>query len=213
MTHLYPRLAAACLLGVAPVGCTESAGPDPVVALFSFEEGMDGWTVEGLDLDDPAVTWSIGRSNDRATDGGWSVRYELANYNDAGKIWIRCEFMVAPGKYQVELGFRFASRDFGTANLWTIIAGATSAAPTQAADLPFRGHTGTGADVDAGWVWLSKQYTDSLEVGPSGVLHVVVGVWGTWETPRTYYVDQVEVRITAGTVPQRRVVQRGPVTG
>ena len=30
-----------------------------------------------------------------------------------------------------------------------------------------------------------------------GMIHVVIGVWGTWETPRTYYVDDVRVRLTA----------------
>jgi hypothetical protein len=28
------------------------------------------------------------------------------------------------------------------------------------------------------------------------MLFVVVGIWGTWETPRTYYVDDLSVQFT-----------------
>lgn len=197
MIAALDRLVAFCLAAAVSAGCTDPAAPGPVVlTTWSFETGMDGWLAEGLDLDDPPVAWGIHRSDDRATDGRWSVRYDLANYNDAGKIWLRREIAVAPGAYEVTIRFGFATRDFGLPNLWTVIAGAAPSAPTRAADLPYGGHTGTGEDTDLGWVWLAKEYTDSLEVGPDGVLHVMVGVRGTWETPRSYYVDGLEVRIT-----------------
>lgn len=156
---------------------------------------MDGWVAEGLDLDDPPVDWSIERSSDRATQGTWSVRYFLANYNDAGKIWLRRAFPVPAGTYDVSLEFGFATADFGMANLWTIIAGARNAAPARVADLPFREHTGHGSDQNLGWVWLPKRYGDTVSVGRGGAVHVMVGVWGTWETPRAYYADEIEVRI------------------
>jgi hypothetical protein len=31
---------------------------------------------------------------------------------------------------------------------------------------------------------------------PGGRIHIVIGVWGTWETPRTYYVDNVRLLFT-----------------
>lgn len=46
-----------------------------------------------------------------------------------------------------------------------------------------------GCNADVGWAWSRQQYAD------------VVGVWGTWETPRTYYIDDIEIRITAVGTP------------
>jgi hypothetical protein len=177
-----------------PVG---NGAPD-VEVTTSFEQDWDGWVSEGIDLDDPPVAWNVSRSTDRATGGLWSARLDLENYNDKGKIWIRRAFTVRPGvAHRAEITFRFATSDWGFANLWTIIAGALAAAPTRADDLPYQDHTGNGEDMDTGWVWLSRAYEQRVVAGADGMIHVVIGVWGTWETPRTYYVDDVRVRLTA----------------
>ena len=42
-------------------------------------------------------------------------------------------------------------------------------------------------------MWLGKSYRDVVQTDLSGRIVVVVGVWGTFETPRTYYLDAVEV--------------------
>lgn len=186
------------LVSVVSTACGNGTEPAPIPALetYSFERSMEGWLAEGIDLDDPPVEWDIARRDSLAATGEWSVRLHLANYNDAGKIWIRRQLSLPAGTYLVELAFQFASRDFGLANLWTVIAGVTSTAPQSAEALPFRGHTGNGYDADVGWVWSRQQYADSVTVGPGVVAHAVVGVWGTWETPRTYYIDDIEIRVT-----------------
>lgn len=171
-------------------------GPTRTAFAFSFEHDTQGWAPAGTDLDDPPVAWSITRSTDRATDGTTSLRFALVNYNDAGKIWMQRPFRVLPDtKYQVTLTFDLATSDYGTFNLWRIIAGASAKPPVTRDDLQFQGETGNGADSDVGFVWLTKTYTLPATSGSDGWLWVYYGIWGTWESPSTYYVDNVRVTL------------------
>ena len=181
------------------IACTDdSTGPDGTVRFeTSFESGLDGFTADGTDLDDPPVEWSIERTDERADDGEWSVRLDLENLNDAGKIWIERSFSLEPGAvYDVDVSYALGTSDFGDFNLWTLIAGATAIDPESVADLVFQGETGTGEDEDLGVVWLEKRHTFSATASPSGELWVSLGVWGTWETHRTYYLDDVSIVFT-----------------
>ena len=181
------------------IACTDdSTGPDGTVRFeTSFELGLDGFTPDGTDLDDPPVEWSIERTDEHADEGGWSVRLDLDNLNDAGKIWIEREFDLEAGvTYDVEVSFAFGTSDFGDINLWTLIAGVTSVDPEVSDDLVFRGETGTGENEDTGLVWLQKSHAFSATAGPTGALWVSLGVWGTWETRRAYYLDDVSIVFT-----------------
>src|SRR5690606_598930 len=99
----------------------------------------------------------------------------------------------------VTLSFDFGTYDYGTINLFTILAGAFPRPPrtTDALVPAFRDLTGTGGDEPSEIVWLPKRYRFTATSGPGGELHVVVGVWGTHETTRTYFVDDVQVELTA----------------
>lgn len=185
------RLLSALLL---PVACADDGtGPgDGSLVASSFETGFDGFAVDGTDLDDPPVEWEIERSMELAFDGDWSVRLELDNLNDAGKIWIERRVELEPNQaYDVDVDYAFASADFGDVNAWTIIAGATSSDPEIADDLPFQGSTANGEQ--EGHVWLERSHEQTLTTGPEGEAWVAFGVWGTSEFPRTYYVDDVRV--------------------
>lgn len=164
----------------------------------SFETGLDGFVADGTDLDDPPVEWSIERSEEEADDGVWSVRLELDNLNDAGKIWIERAFELEAGRtYDVELSYAFGTSDFGDINNWTIIAGVAAESPETVDDLAFQGSTTTGEDEDRGVVWLEKSHAFSAVAGASGELWISLGVWGTFETPRTYYLDDVAIVFTS----------------
>lgn len=161
---------------------------------FSFEQGMDGWVAQGTDLSNPAVEWSIERSGDMASEGDTSLKVYLNNLNDAGKIWIQRPFDVDPESYyQVHVDYDFASADYGDLNLWTIITGAVLGPPTKADELVYQRDTGNGADKDEGYKWLHKTYTFDMRTGPEKEIYVIIGVWGTWETARTYYIDNIKV--------------------
>lgn len=176
----------------------EGTGPDGIVVFeTSFEDGLDGFAEDGTDLDDPPVDWSIARSDEQADDGDWAVRLELDNLNDAGKIWIERAFDLDPGAaYDVEVTYAFGTSDFGDINNWTIVAGVGPQDPESVDDLTFQGATGTGNDEDVGLVWLEKSFALSATTNAAGELWVSIGVWGTFETLRTYYVDDLRIEFT-----------------
>ncbi|MGH7570807.1 MAG: hypothetical protein ACREMK_03050 [Gemmatimonadota bacterium] len=191
----------AVAVGVLAAACDVSTS-EPFVRRtfeFTFENNIGEWMADATDVDDPPVTWSVERSNELAERGEWSVRLSLDNLNDAGKIWMEREFQLAPGiTYGIEVSFDFASADFGNVNLWRIIAGATAVDPETADDLTFQDDdTGNGADEDVGHVWTARRYElGAVTADPEGSIWVALGVWGTFETARTYYVDDVELIFT-----------------
>ena len=175
-----------------------TTGPDGTVVFeTSFETGFDGFAADGTDLDDPPVDWSIERSQEEADDGLWSIRLELDNLNDAGKIWIERAFDLEPGvTYDVEVTYAFGTSDFGDINTWSIITGVDPDSPEVADDLTFQGSTSTGEDEETGVVWLEKSHAFTATTGAGGELWVSIGVWGTFETLRTHYIDDVRIEFT-----------------
>ena len=193
------RLIATTLaLSATLFGCDDSTGPDNRdMFTFSFEEDLDDWTAEGIDLDDPPVTWSIEQSEDTASVGDGSAKLVLDNRNDAGKIFLQRTFELEPDTdYDVEIEFDFATADWGDTNLWRIIAGAHTEAPVEADDLVFQGETANGEDEDGDHVWLEKRYNMQATSDSEGDLVVAIGVWGTYEVERTYYIDGVRLTFT-----------------
>jgi hypothetical protein len=161
---------------------------------YSFENGMDGWVAQGTDLNNPTDEWSIEPTEDMAKEGHYSLKVYLDNLNDAGKIWIQRPFDVDSNSYyQINVDYEFASADNGDLNLWTIITGALLGPPSKADELVYQRDTGNGADKDEGYKWLHKTYTFDMRTGPEKEIYVVIGVWGTWETARTYYIDKVKI--------------------
>jgi hypothetical protein len=176
-------------------GCVNNP-PEQGDYSFSFEHDMEGWSAKGTDLDNPPVEWSIQRSQEIARDGHTAIKYYLSNVNDAGKIWIERPFDVKPDSlYQVNVRYSFASADCGDINLWTIITGVVPEAPQSRDDLIYQKDTGNGS-TGPGYEWLDKSYDFTIQSNSSGKLYVIIGIWGTWETDRTYYVDEVQVSFT-----------------
>jgi len=96
----------------------------------------------------------------------------------------------------VDVTCGFATPDYGSMNLWRIIGGALPRSPQTRDDLVYQGDTGNGADTSTGFVWSVKRYTFSAVASSGGELFVILGIWGTYETPRTYYLDDVRVAFT-----------------
>lgn len=165
---------------------------------YSFENTHSGWDTTGIDLQVGGTTvhWSLHPSNELAIDSSFSMQYYLENYTDAGKIWIQKSFTVEQHKdYRVTIDYKLASRDFGMANLWTIITGVHLSPPITTQELTYQGHTGNGFDFDAGYIWLDKNYEFVINSDTSKNLWIAIGVWGTWEGPRTYYLDSLAIHI------------------
>lgn len=177
-------------------GCVDDI-PDestPSYFFYSFEKGMQGWTPDGTDLLDPPINWTVEQSDDHATDGDHSIKFYLDNMNDAGKIWMQKSFDLDPNThYELTINYDFGTRDWGNINLFRIITGVTTKNPETADDLIFQDNTGHQQDEDIGYTWVNKSYTLSLQTDENGTAYVFIGIWGTWTTPRTYYVDSVNI--------------------
>ena len=179
-------------------GCAKLDTPTSVPYQSSFEDSMNGWVAKGTDLDNPPVEWSIERSQELASDGEAAIRLYLNNINDAGKIWVERSFDVEPNsEYQVHLEYDFASADWGDMNLWAIITGIVPKLPKAKDGLIYQEDTGNNARPEDGFVWLHKSYDFAMKSDQEGKLYIMIGVWGTWETARTYYLDNVNVTITS----------------
>lgn len=168
---------------------------------YSFESDMEGWTEKATDLESGSKTidWSVTRSQERAKDGNVSIKLYLDNINDQGKIWIQNAFTVEPNQfYQAKVSYALASKDWGDLNHFTIITGILQKDPQTRDDLTFsfQDKTGNSESADAGYKWLQKEYQITLRSGETGILYVVIGIWGTWETSRTYYIDDVLITLT-----------------
>jgi hypothetical protein len=164
---------------------------------YSFETSMEGWVADATDVpQSPQINWSITRSTVRAYHGFWSLAYYIDNYNDATKIWIEKSFTVTPGKtYDVAVSWRFATPDSSHVNNWNLIAAVQTYNPEMREDFVTVGSTYNGGY--SGWRWINPTYKKRVTVWNStGKIWVGVGLWGTWEVARTYFVDAVNVAIT-----------------
>jgi hypothetical protein len=175
-------------------GCIDDTPDDPTPDYYSFETDMQGWQTDGTDLSAPEINWSIERSKDYSTDGEYSLKYYLDNMNDAGKIWIEKQFELdANTQYEITINYDLATSDFGDFNLFRIITGASISNPETAGDLTFQDDTGHHQQEDIGYIWLNKSYDLTVQTTENGTIYLAIGIWGTWETPRTYYIDTINI--------------------
>lgn len=185
------------VIGVAAAGC-ELANPHEYN--YSFEEGMDSWQPRRADIElgQDTIAWHIRRTDTLASDGTYSLELYIENYNDAGKIWVERALNVESGRhYHISVSYSFASADWGMANLFNLVTGVMRRPPRNAADIvnAVQDNTGNGLDEDSGYAWLKKSFDYEVDSDSSGTIYVFIGVWGTWETPRTYYLDDVTIEL------------------
>lgn len=163
---------------------------------FSFESGLEGWEAAGTDLIDPPVDWDVSVTGEEAVEGERSVRFRLSNLNDMGKIWIQRPFQLSANQaYEVVVRYRFGTSDAGEVNLWRLLTGVHLDPPVTRGHLTVQGDTGHEGE-GPGLVWTEKSFTFQARTAADARLWVSVGVWGTFETERIYYVDDLTVSFT-----------------
>jgi hypothetical protein len=191
-------LTVAVIVNVTACGVGNAGGnvPQDFTFQYSFDSDLEGWTPRAFDTEvgGAEIDWSVASSSEQQTAGAGSAKYSVSNLTDAAKVFLEREFELEPNtEYDFELAFDFATDDWGDINLWTLIAGALPSAPDVPEDLEpsYQGDTGTGSDIDAGYVWLDKHITGTVTTGADGRAVVVIGVWGTWESLSEYYIDNL----------------------
>lgn len=163
---------------------------------YSFENDLEGWTTNSVDLGGGSEEWSIVRSQEVWEDGASSVKFDLNNLNDNAKVWIERAFAVEPrNKYKVSLDYAFRSRDIGDIRGFRIIAGVFRNRPEAGGDLEpaFQEKT---ASTHGTWGWLHKSYEFTVKSKKKNALYVIIGVLSTHQAHRNYWVDSVCVTLT-----------------
>jgi hypothetical protein len=173
---------------------------EPIVFQERFEETLDRWQ-KGFDLpEDPErpgqpVDWAIEISPEQAARGKSSARFFLDGKQDDGTIWLARPFNVAPDQaLRLRLTFDLWSESESFNTLAMVAAAADSRPPVAEGDFdvsqPANQVTG----------WKTYAYTFEVRSGPEGQVWVAFGISAVWETPMTYFVDDVRVEVVpAGT--------------
>ena len=181
------------------VGCNSLETPAERGAyyVFPFENDLEGWIVKGIDLDNPPVTWSIIRSQEVVRGGKSAVKFTLSNLNGRAKIWLERPFDLDPDqRYRVKIEYAFASADGGEVNSWRLITGVVPKPFQNGDDFVYQGDTVSGLSPAAGHQWLEKSYDFTVQADSEGRVYAGIGVWGTWEAGRSYFLDNVRITFT-----------------
>ena len=181
--------------------------------LFSFETGFEGWRADSADFCEPdALTGlcpeggayaptDVDVVTGTAVHGARSVRLFAVNDTDAVKLWIERAFAVPqPGRYRVLVSWELGTSDLDI-GAWTSIGAAVTHDPSAAVgpgDPPERVGDFLRLDPTAGTGGLQFRthgFGQDVEVGAGREVWVGVGVWGTFEVEREYFIDRVRVEI------------------
>lgn len=155
---------------------------------YSFENDIEGWTANATDVG-PA-DWSISPSTDLWDDGVASLKIDLNNLSGKGKVWIARAFAVEPGsKYRVSLDYSFGGRF----REYRIIAGVFRSPPVTADDLSSAFQDDLPTELPR-WIHRTNEFT--IKSKKSSTVYVVIGVMGTRQTHREYFIDNVCVTLT-----------------
>ena len=153
----------------------------------SFESGMGAWQA---DTDGRARAWQIYRTTDQSVDGSYALGLYLDGRNDDGTIWIERKFTARPNAtVSVSASFWLYSATSGDVNTWPVVGYAGNHDPETTADI----RSVVGVLNKKGWT----QYTFTRKVATdsTGTVWVAAGIWATYETIRTNYLDLVETSI------------------
>src|SRR5205823_5683164 len=130
-------------------------------------------------------------------EGAWSARIFLDNRSDAGKVWLARTYPLVPLRaYDVHVEFALGTADAGPIGAFRVLAGAAPSVPANGDEAVAlaRDDTGNGGETEV--AWRLRSYDSVAAAGPSGELTAVVGVWGTFEAQRTYYLDSLAIEFT-----------------
>jgi hypothetical protein len=166
---------------------------------YSFEGSLQGWNAGAADVtvDEIPLDWSVAATKERSFDGTWSARIFVDNRSEAAKVWLSRTYQLRPLRsYDVHVEFALGTSDPGPAGAFRILAGAEPSIPANGDDAISLARDDTGNGGAAGVAWVLKTYDSIATTGPSGDLTAVVGIWGTFEVTRTYYLDSLAVQFT-----------------
>jgi hypothetical protein len=180
-------IAGAGLVAVPAASHAAQAGAVASVEQESFETGMGAWQA---DTDGRARAWQIYRTADQAVDGKYGLGLYLDGSNDDGTIWIERKFTAPPNAtVSVTASFWLYSATSGDVNAWPVVGYAGNHDPETTADI----RSVVGVLNKKGWTQYT--FTRKVTADSTGTVWVAAGIWATWETTRTNYLDLIETSI------------------
>lgn len=183
-----------CSLAPPPV----TPGPEPITFADGFEAGAGNWQPAADVPADPnnpgqTVAWNIAASPARAFRGQYSALFSLDGRQDDGTIWLERRFNLDPSTdYTVEITLVLWSESESFNTLARVVSYAGGAKAQREAD--FNVAEQPAANLSAGWRSYDFRYDTSSSTG--GYLWVAFGISAVWETQLSYFIDEVQVRIT-----------------
>jgi len=190
---IYGVLAMVIVIGVFSAWYLNSERPQMIKE--EFEDGFGEWVADAevpLDPNNPGhlVEWNITHTTNVAHSGRYSLKLFVDGRQDDGTIWMERKIGVKRNsQIQVKVSFDFYSESESFNTIAGVCAYAGVRNPEAEEDFVVLGP----ANEVAGW----KKYTyaTALNTGSSEELWIAVGITVRWETPMTYYVDDVEIEI------------------
>ena len=194
-----PSLLLAALALLVFSAC-DVGGPEPLPESDSytgFDAGLNGWEAQATDLElaGDSIEWHLEYAPDRGAREDGSMEIYIDNNNDAGKVWGQKTLtgLEPHTTYEVDVHYVLGTSVYSSVNAWRIIAGVHSTPPQTSGDLTYHGDTSHDSGEGTGYVWVDKSYSFTVETDQDGRLYVAIGIWGTWENPRTYFIDDIRI--------------------
>jgi len=164
---------------------------------YSFEDGLQGWTVRGMQIN-PNLPPPITQTQSLARDGSSSLKFAVNRDVFFDPIWIEKPVSLEANQtYIVNIDFSFATQDFGDANAFIILANPLRMPFNKIQDVvpAFQDFSANYENRDVGYKWLEKHYDFMVRTNEEGKLYIIVGIYGGYDVRRSYYIDNVRLKI------------------
>ena len=158
----------------------------------SFEKDFGEWTANSDVPPDPnnpnsTVQWHIRRSSSVAL-GNYSAEFFIDGTQDDGTIWLERKIKLKPStQVRFTLSFWFYSEEESFNTLAAIVAYAGIARPVEEENFTVV----AVANEVAGWK--NYAFNPTVNTDSRGEAYVALGISVRWETPMTYYIDEIVI--------------------
>ncbi|GAA2973641.1 hypothetical protein [Actinokineospora diospyrosa] len=196
LSRKIAAIAAAVLTAGAAVFAVDAAASPNRVSAVTYTYDFDNSNDIVQHDDGYSSGYWVDKNTTVARSGTQSARFRIRSFSSAGKPWIQWYYLnpQQSAALPVEISFYVRSSAGGSANAWNAAAYAATANP----------HSDSGSP-SAGWqyqsithtanTWAKYTFTTTVNTVSASELNVAVGIGAAWPSTRTYYIDDVTVKV------------------
>lgn len=162
---------------------------------YNFDNGFEGWVADADLPQDPnnpgeLVDWKVELVSNISYSGAKSALFYIDGLQDDGTIWIEKKLTLEPNTAKnVNVSFQFWSESESFNTIAVVVGYVGTKNPTVEDDFIVLG----AANQAEGWKTYSV--SNKVETDDSGEAYVAVGISVRWETPMTYFIDDITINI------------------